>query len=105
MKTDGIGPEEVAQQLHERLSGNGLQRIRIDVPGSPHDAMVGYDLSRLVPKAFRGNSANPSAVVVVSDQRVADQHAQPLMDALSSAGLSVSLHLVPSGESAKTLAV
>src|SRR4029077_19696658 len=29
IETDGISPEEVAERLHERLSGDGLQRIRI----------------------------------------------------------------------------
>ena len=120
--TDGIDPEQVAQQLHERLSGNGLQRIRIDVPGSPHEVIVGYGLTHLVPEEI---SKSPSAlvgdiskypspsggrqgggtVVVVSDQGVADRHAQPLIKALSSAGLSAALHLVPAGEPAKDLAV
>jgi 3-dehydroquinate synthase len=42
---------------------------------------------------------------VVSDQGVADRHAQPLIKALSSAGFSAALHLVPAGEPAKDLAV
>src|SRR3989440_6322354 len=40
-----------------------------------------------------------------TDQRSSRQHAKPLIDALSSAGFSARLHLVPPGESAKTLAV
>jgi 3-dehydroquinate synthase len=44
-------------------------------------------------------------VVVVSDRSIARQHASSLIDALSSAGCSARLHLVPPGESAKTLAV
>jgi len=114
IKTDGIGPAEVAQQLHDRLSGSGLQRIRIDVPGAPHEVTVGYGLSHLVAAAVRrhfpspsggGQGGGPPTVVIVSDQRVADRHAQPLIDALSGAGLSGRLHLVPAGEPAKDLAV
>jgi shikimate kinase/3-dehydroquinate synthase len=101
IKTDGIGPAEVAQRLHDRLSGSGLQRIRIDVPGSPHEVTVGYGLSHLVPAPLRGHSP----VVVVTDHGVGRQHAQRLMDALSAAGLSARLHVVPPGEAAKTLAV
>jgi shikimate kinase/3-dehydroquinate synthase len=100
-KTDGISPAEVAQRLHERLSGNGPQRIRIDVPGSPHDVTVGYGLSHLVPSALRRHSP----MVVVSDDGVRRQYAQPLIDALSGVGLSTSLHVVPPGEAAKTLGV
>jgi 3-dehydroquinate synthase len=112
-KTDGIDPAEVANQLHDRLSGNRLQRIPIDIPGSSHDVTVGYGLSHLVPAEISkfssppggGQGGGPSPVVVVSDQSVARQHARPLIDALSSAGFSASLHVVPPGESAKTLAV
>jgi shikimate kinase / 3-dehydroquinate synthase len=100
-KTDGINPAEVAQQLHERLSGNGLQRIRIDVPGSPHEVTVGYGLSHLAAAALRGHSP----MVIVSDHGVGRRRAQPLIDALSGAGLSARLHVVPPGEAAKTLAV
>jgi len=101
IQTDGISPAEVAQRLHERLSGGGLQRIRIDVPGSPHDVTVGYGLSHLVPSALREHSP----LVVVSDDGVRRQYAQPLIDALSGAGFSTRLHVVPPGEAAKTLAV
>jgi len=101
IQTDGISPAEVAQRLHERLSANGLQRIGIDVPGSPHDVTVGHGLSHLVPSVLRGRAP----VVVVSDGGVSRQYAKPLIAALSSAGLSPALHVVPPGEAAKTLAV
>jgi len=112
-KTDGIDPAEVANQLHDRLSGSRLRRIPIDIPGSPHDVTVGYGLSYLVPAEISkfsspsggGQGGGPSPVVVVSDQSIARQHAKPLIDALSSAGFSARLHVVPPGESAKTLAV
>ena len=52
-----------------------------------------------------GGGQGGGTVVVVSDQGVADRHAQPLIKALSSAGLSAALHLVPAGEPAKDLAV
>ena len=104
IKTDGIDPAEVAQQLHDRLSGNGLQRIRIDVPGAPHEVTLGGHLTGMVAAALQRMKVS-GPVVVVTDQRVADQHAQPLIDALSGAGLSGRLHLVPAGEPAKDLAV
>ncbi len=102
--TDGIDPVEVAEQVHDRLSGGGLQRILIDVPGSPHEVTVGSHLTGLVAVALQRISVS-GTVVVISDERVADRHAQPLIDALSGAGLNVRLHLVPVGEPAKELAV
>ena len=104
IKTDGRDPVQVAQQVHDRLSGGGLQRIRIDVPGSPHEVTVGSHLTSLVAAALHRMRIS-GTVVVVSDGRVADRHAQPLMDALSGGGLTARLHLVPSGEPAKGLAV
>jgi shikimate kinase/3-dehydroquinate synthase len=104
VKTDGLDPVEVAEQVKDRLSGGGLQRILIDVAGSPHEVTVGYGLTHLVPAAVR--TLNPGgAVLVVSDPAVAEHHAQPLIDALASDGISARLHLVPAGEAAKELAV
>ncbi len=104
IKTDGIPPSEVARQLRDRLSGSGLQRIRIDVLGSQHEVMVGHGLTHLVAGALLRMNVSGD-VVVVSDERVGGRHAQPVIDALSGAGISGQLHLVPSGEAAKELTV
>jgi shikimate kinase / 3-dehydroquinate synthase len=104
IKTDGLDPVELAQQVHDRLSGGGLQRIRIDVPGSPHEVTVGSHLASLVAAALDRMRIS-SSVVVISDEQVADRHAQPLMDAFVRGGFRGRLHLVPSGEPAKQLPV
>jgi shikimate kinase / 3-dehydroquinate synthase len=109
--TDDIDPVEVARQVHDRLSGEGLQRIQIDVPGSPHEVTVGYGLTHLVPGALLRQHPSPSrggqggGVLIVTDSVVAERHAQPLIDALASDGISARLHLVPAGEAAKELGV
>ena len=118
IKTDGIEPAEVAQQVHERLAGGGLQRILIDIPGSPHEVTVGYGLTYLVPAALRRLNKFQNApslvgesrgggypVLIVSDALVAKQHAQALIDALTADGLTAWLHLVPAGEAAKELSM
>jgi 3-dehydroquinate synthase len=112
IKTDGIDPVEIAERVHNRLSGGGLQRILIDVPGSPHEVTVGYGLTHLVPSALRKLNPSPvhgggqgGGVLIVSDKVIAEQHAQPLIDALASAGITARLHLVPVGEAAKELGV
>src|ERR1700686_244174 len=60
VKTDGIDPVDVAEQVRDRLSRGGAQRILIDIPGSPHDVTVGYGVRHLVPAAL--NKLNPSPV-------------------------------------------
>jgi 3-dehydroquinate synthase len=131
IKTDAIDPVEVAAQVNDRLSGGGLHRILIDIPGSTHEATVGSRLTGLVAAALHRQDQSPSAgrqaggtgpenpspsggrqgggsrrtIVVVSDSVVADRYAQPLIDALASDGITAKLHLVPSGEPAKELAV
>jgi shikimate kinase/3-dehydroquinate synthase len=104
MKTDGLEPAEVARQLEARLPGSGLQRIRIEVPGSPHELAVGTRLTGLVAGSLQRMAVSGTAVVV-GDERVAERHAHPLIDALSSAGIAATLHLVPAGEPAKELGV
>jgi shikimate kinase/3-dehydroquinate synthase len=120
IKTDGLDPVEVARQVHDRLSGEGLQRIQIDIPGSPHEVTVGSHLTSLVAAALHrmtdlkkspsplvgeGRGGGYASVLIVSDKVVSERHGRPLMDALASDGITARLHLVPSGESAKELAV
>jgi shikimate kinase / 3-dehydroquinate synthase len=112
INTDGIEPPKVADQLRSRLPTGGLRRILIDVPGSPHEVTVGYGLTHLVPAALRKLNPSPvygggqgGGVLIVSDTAVADCHAQPLLEALASDGITARLHLVPAGEPAKVLAV
>ena len=109
MKTDGIGPAEVAQQLQERLSGSGVHRIPINVPGFPHEVAVGYGLRHLVAETIRRDFPSPlgglPAALIVTDSVVGERHGGPLREALTGAGFTSQLHLVPAGEAAKELAV
>lgn len=118
VKTDGLDPIGVAQHVKDRLSRGGLQRILIDVPGSPHEVTVGHGLTYLVPAALRRmnqsqDSPSPLAgegrgggfpILIVSDSAVAQHYAQPLIDALASDSITARLHAVPAGEPAKELA-
>jgi len=104
IKTDGIDAAEVALQLHEQLSATGFQRIHIDVPGASHSVTVGAHLTHVVAAAVKRLKVS-GTVVVVSDQRVASEHAQPLINALARDGVPARLHLVPVGEAAKDLGV
>jgi shikimate kinase / 3-dehydroquinate synthase len=127
VKTDGLDPEQVAEQVRGRLSGGGLERILIDVPGSPHEVTLGVGLTHLVPAALQrqlpapsgggqgeqfpsparggGQGGSSPTVVIVTDNVIADQHGRPLLEALRSAGITAALHVVPAGETAKELAV
>ena len=112
VRTDGVDPVEVAEQVKNRLAGEGMQRIRIDVPGSPHEVTLGYGLAHLVAAAVWKLSPSPvygggqgGGVLIVTNAEIAQRHAQPLIDAVSGAGFSATLHLVPAGEAAKELSV
>jgi 3-dehydroquinate synthase len=104
LKTDGQDPATVAAAIEDRLPASGLTRIRIDVPDAVHEVTIGSQLQSLVASIVaRMNASVP--VVVVSDAQVAERHADPLIEALSAAGISAKLHCVPAGEAAKELAV
>src|SRR6202022_530122 len=92
----------------------GLQHIRIDVPGSPHEVTVGFGLTHLLAAGLGKLSPSPLAgegrrggapFLIVSDAAIAERHLQPLIDAISGAGRTAHVHLVPAGEAAKELAV
>lgn len=104
VKTDGREPAAVVRRIEEQLPASGLQRIRIEVPSAPHDAIIGSRLSGLVARTVQG-LVDGAAVLVVSDGNVAERHAPALMTALASAGVAATLHTMPSGEAAKELAV
>jgi 3-dehydroquinate synthase len=104
IQTDGLDPGQVAQQVHDKLSDGGLQRIQIDVPGSPHEVTVGRNLTGLVAAALDRMRVSKT-VMLISDQAVAERHAQPLLQALAGGGYQGRLQLLPSGEPAKELAV
>ena len=104
LKTDGQDPSAVAAAIEDRLPASGLTRIRIDIPGAVHEVTIGAQLQSLVASTVaRMNPAGP--VLIVSDPQVAERHADPLVEAMSAAGLSATLHCVPTGEAAKELLV
>lgn len=104
LKTDGQDPATVAAAIEDRLPAGGLTRIRIDVPDAVHEVTIGSQLQSLVASTVaRMNTSGP--VVIVSDTQVAERHADPVIEALSAAGVSATLHRVPRGEAAKELSV
>ena len=101
VRTDGLAPEVIATQVKDRLAAQGTERIRIDVPGAPHDAIVGTQMGQMIGSALTRMASGP--IVIVSDPVVAEAHGPLLLDQLSSAGVEARLHLVPVGEPAKTM--
>ena len=102
VRTDGVAPELIARQLNDRLATGGIARIRINVPGSPHEATVGTRLRPLIASTLV-RLAVCGTVVIVTDPVVAEAHGAVLLDELSSAGIDARLHLVPAGEAAKSM--
>jgi shikimate kinase/3-dehydroquinate synthase len=104
VRTDGNTPAEVANHIRDQLPSGGLQRIPVEVPGAEHEVTIGSHLTSLAPAALLRLDVS-GTVVVISDQQVAQRHAAPLTEALASAGVHSTLHLVPAGEPAKELSV
>ena len=104
VNTDGQSPAEISTHIEGHLPSGGLQRILIDVPGSPHEVTVGSHLTSMVGAALHRMKIS-GTVLVVSDNVVGQRYGGPLIDALAADGITARLHLVPSGEPAKELAV
>src|SRR5207247_6761199 len=102
VSTDGVAPEVIARRLNDRLASSGMERIPIEVPGSPHEASVGARLRPMIVSTLIRLGIS-GTVVVVSDRVVAEAHGAVLMDELTSAGIDAKLHLVPVGEAAKAM--
>jgi shikimate kinase / 3-dehydroquinate synthase len=104
VKTDDQEPDALAAGIEDRLPAAGLQRIGVEVPNAAHEVIIGSRLTGLVASTVYGLVGN-DAVLVVSDGRVAEQHAPPLMEALACVGVVATLHRVSPGEGAKELSV
>jgi shikimate kinase/3-dehydroquinate synthase len=104
VNTDGQQPAELAADIAGRLPNRPPERIAIDVPGASHEAVIGANLTGLISSALL-RLAGDSAVMLVSDARIKELHADPMLQAFTAAGLPASLHLVPAGEQAKELEV
>ena len=103
VNTDGQSPAEISTQIDHCLPHGGVQHILIDIPGSPYEVTLGSHLASLVGAALQRMKI--SGTVIVSDNLVGQRYGRPLIDALTSDGITARLHLVPSGEPAKELAM
>src|SRR3954471_19914748 len=73
----------------------------ITVDGSaPHDVLVGNRLASFVPGLVQG----ATSVLVIADEQVKER-ADVVQKALDDAGLRADIHVLPSGEQAKSLSV
>ncbi|HEY0491889.1 MAG TPA: 3-dehydroquinate synthase [Candidatus Dormibacteraeota bacterium] len=100
--TDGRPAEMVADELADRIPSSGLERIAVDVLGAQHEAVVGRNLGDLPGPALLRSGAK-GTVVIVTDPAVAKAHAGPIVEGLARAGFTVQVHLLPAGESAKSI--
>ena len=80
-----------------------MARVTVEVPGRPYPVAVGDGALRALPGIVRQLGA--TAAAVVTDATVAVHWAAPVREALTGAGVRVSVHAVAPGEEAKTLAV
>src|SRR5207253_10091303 len=64
VSTDGVAPELIARRLNDRLASRGIERGRIELPGSPHEATVGTRLRPLLASTLDRLAVSGTAVIV-----------------------------------------
>jgi 3-dehydroquinate synthase len=100
--TDGRQPVEVAHDIQSRLPRGGVHRIKIDVPGAPHEVTIGRHLPGLVAQTLK-RLAPSQPVAIISDWVILGKHLNSLADALDAVGIKATPVSVPSGEPAKEM--
>ncbi|WP_035603229.1 3-dehydroquinate synthase [Haloferula sp. BvORR071] len=80
-----------------------MPTVHVDLGARSYDVKVEQGLLVRAGEAIREAGLKGRAAVI-SDETVAGHHAQALLTALETAGYTADLHLVPSGESSKSMA-
>ena len=106
--TSGRTPDQIMDAVIVALAADseapGMTRIPVREPGGSYDICLGEGLLTQTGRLLVNRGLRPGAAAVVSNQMVADQHAETLMAGLRAAGFAPTLCLLPEGEQHKTLA-
>src|SRR5438105_129650 len=78
-----------------------MPRLTVDLPGRAYPVLVGLGALQELPRLVKEMGA--TGVAVVSDRLVAGHWAEPVVAGLTGLGLPASLHVVETGEGAKSL--
>ncbi len=79
-----------------------MRKVSVDLPENGYDILIGEGLEEEVASFFRSGGFS-SRVLVISDTNVGKRYADPLESILNACGKQASFHLVPAGESSKSL--
>jgi 3-dehydroquinate synthase len=99
VSTDRREPEQVAGEIAGLLPAE-IRRIPVEVPGAPHEITVGRGLSWLA--AGRLVRAGVKRLLIVTDEEVV-KHAGSMLKSLRSVAPDPVLHVLPPGETAKSI--
>lgn len=106
--TTGLSHEQVVERVLAALADDsevsGMTRLPVRTAQEQYDIYLGDGLLAHVGQLLlkRGLRRGPAAVV--SNQMIAEHHAEPVLASLRAAGFEPTLCLVPEGEQYKTLA-
>ena len=79
-----------------------MRKVAVDLPENSYDILIGTSLEKEI-ASFFANGAFSSRVLILSDTNVGKIYAEPVADILRDAGKETAVHLVPAGESSKSL--
>jgi 3-dehydroquinate synthase len=80
-----------------------MPTTRVDLTDRSYDVIVEPGLLARAGEAIASAGITASRIAVISDATVAALHAEPLLASLTAAGFHPTLHLLPAGESSKSL--
>lgn len=79
-----------------------MRKVRVDLPGNGYDILIGNGLEAEIASFFE-DAGFSSRALILSDTNVGKIYAEKIAELLQRAGKQPSVHLVPAGESSKSL--
>jgi 3-dehydroquinate synthase len=80
-----------------------MPSVRVNLSDRSYDVVVEPGLLQRAGHAILEAGVKPCRVAVVTDSNVVNYHSEPLLASLAEAGFQATLHVVPAGESSKSM--
>ncbi len=108
IETSGISCEQVVERVLAAVASDaevsGMTRLPVRTAQENYDICLGDGLLAHVGQLLLKRGLRPGPAAVVSNQMIAEHHADSVLASLQAAGFEPTLCLVPEGEQHKTLA-
>jgi 3-dehydroquinate synthase len=81
----------------------GMPHVTVDLAERSYQVIVETGLLQRVVECLREQGFSQQNIALISDTTVAKLHAAPVIDQLTAAGRTVTLHMAPAGEASKSI--